>query len=62
MSLASRSLAPSACPPALLQLLRELPDMQLPPRGDLDVEAWLALCAQSLPRDRWVRLAAAVLS
>lgn len=62
MSLASSPVPTGSVSPALFQLLRELPGLQLPPRGDLTAEAWLARCAQSLVRDQWVRVAAAVLS
>ena len=47
--------------PALLKLLQELPGLQLPPRGEMSAEAWLAACRDAVPRDTWVRLAAAVL-
>jgi hypothetical protein len=48
--------------PGLLKLLRELPTLQLPPRGELSTEAWLAACHKILPRETWVRVAVAVLS
>jgi hypothetical protein len=51
----------AAAPPALLKLLRELPGLELPPRGDLTVEAWLAKCRETLPCETWLRVAMAVL-
>lgn len=50
--------------PGLAQLLKELPTLEaeLPPRGKLSTEAWLAACREVLPRETWVRVALAVMS